>query len=176
MLPNRGTAEFAVTCFLRLKKDQDCYNFFKWCAATQTGYDSPAQPFASVANADMLEAARISHEDATDGQDRFLNFIACMILLKVRIYMELQTLLRATTVNYAERSDPPLTHQSSEEGDSLLAYTSGHPALRGRTLDVQTIATVVADIRELYIVINAKHFHFWTKLYQTPTPVASTTD
>lgn len=93
---NLGVRDIAPALYLRLGRDQECYDFLKWWATTgeEGDYDwgDMDEPYLDVEGADVLE----SPEGLWTGGWIQLGHAASVALIKVRVLLDLQHMQNAT--------------------------------------------------------------------------------
>jgi hypothetical protein len=147
-----GTADLAVPCFLRLGRDQECYDFMKWWITTpESTMQPPKKPYTSVRNADVLESSSIFM-----GKCPSLNFMACLILLKLRILMDLQSLQRS-----AAEVGGKLPQELVDEIRADMVSSALTRAVIEREDHSASIAALVTEIKEMLSATHKANEHFW---------------
>lgn len=100
---NMGVRETVPPLFIRLNKDQECYDFVKWWATTakEGDYDwSTHDRYLDIKNADIFEPCNFINEKSLCGS---LSLHACMMILKIKVVVDLIK-LRATQNQIEEMS------------------------------------------------------------------------
>src|SRR5204863_8640658 len=94
---NMGVRDLVPALFLRLGKDQECYDFVKWYATTgqDSDYDwgDMSLPFLNVKDADVFEPV-----DVFTGRYIHLSHSVSVALIKVRLLLDVRGLQRPTAV------------------------------------------------------------------------------
>lgn len=158
---NVGVRDLVPAMFLRLGKEQRCYDFCVWCATTctESNYDwgNMDLPFLNVRNADVFEP------DSGKFVRKYghLSHVVAITLLKIRLFFKLRAYQDASL----------LSEKGSQEildnvRDQLICGT----ALEHRK-DVLTTEDQSSFIRELqkqiellFAYVNDQNMHFWSAL------------
>ena len=158
---NMGVRFMVPALYLRLGKDQECYDFCVWYATT--GEDSHYDwgdldlPFLDVRNADVFEPLR-KH---MAGKYIQLNHVVGITLLKIRLLLLVQALRNASML--AEKV-------SQELLDAIRVQLVSGTALAGRlsikNVSEQTtmIRRLQGQIKKLYRAVDASNEFFWPAL------------
>jgi hypothetical protein len=152
-----GLREVMFALYLRLGRDQDCYDFVKWWNTTGEQADYNWNNFGSrVKNADAFEEVdqNVQHRAS-------LSHMAAITLLKIRLIIDLQTLQRAR--QYAG------PHFPQEILDAILQYTttSGitrHPNVLDCEDQAPRIRKVKWQVKQMFSLIEISNKHFWPAL------------
>ena len=172
---NMGVRDSVPGVMVRLKKDQECYDFIKWWETAANDPDleyTDPKRYLNIKNADMFESVdfvkELPHGD--------LSHPICLMILKIKILVDMLKLQNSVTKFDAmvakkdSRFDklPPGMLEAFRK-DALNQEIS-HPAVRARgdLLDRQklsdTIQTVKDQINRLYDVIDGLNEHVWPGL------------
>lgn len=161
---NLSVREIAPALYLRLGRDQECYDFLKWWATTgsQAGYDwgDMDKPYLDVEGADALE----SPEDLWTGDWPLLGHTASVVLIKVRILLDLQHMQNATR---AFEGAAPREIIDEIRGGALvsgIAASRKDIVLASVERTAELVGLVKGQIKMLFGVIERYNPFFWRML------------
>jgi hypothetical protein len=154
---NMGVRDVVPALFLRLGRDQECYDFVKWWATTgqDSKYDwyDTDNPYLDVKNANVFEAVDfIAHEYSS------LSYLVAITLLKLRLMIDLQSLQRA------RREAGPHVPQEildSIQQHSISSIITSNPEILERVDHAPHIAKLGEQVKNLFTVIKQANKHFW---------------
>ncbi|PVH99201.1 hypothetical protein DM02DRAFT_594753 [Periconia macrospinosa] len=137
---NMGVRDIAPGLFLRLHRDQECYDFVKWWARVYSGEESKtydwgdmSQPYLSIHNADVFEDVNLFD----CGEYSEISTLLPIMLIKIRLLLDLR-MLHATPLY--QRSNMRLGTDVIRNNATLLATQDRTPQ----------IAEVEKQIQQLY--------------------------
>lgn len=155
-----GVQYLIPALFLRLGRDQDCYDFVKWyCTKGQEfDYDSRdmGSPFLHIRNANALESV-----EYMCGSSPHLNRVAAIALLKIKLLLDVKSLKNASVladrlpleiVGNIQRYLPESAIISS---DKRTMYRSDYNSL---------IEDLSSQVDLLYTTVNRANEHSWRAL------------
>ncbi|KAK2599666.1 hypothetical protein N8I77_011400 [Diaporthe amygdali] len=94
-----GLNTIAPALYLRLGRDQECYDFLKWWSTAENyDWDDMDAPYLDVKGADVFEPPEASWTSQSfwTSQPSDLSHFVCVTLIKVRILLDLQQMQNAT--------------------------------------------------------------------------------
>jgi len=158
---NMGVRDLPPSLYLRLGRDQECYDYCKWWVTTalRRDYDwgNTDLPYLDLKGEDAFESVSVFVNDKVD-----LTVPTGVMLLKIRLLIDLQTLRRAT-----REVGPRLPR---ELVDKILQYSATTSIVRdGRNIREQAnhtprIEDLKKQIRTLYEHVRQANKHFWPAL------------
>ncbi|KAJ5378557.1 hypothetical protein N7509_011676 [Penicillium cosmopolitanum] len=110
---NMGVRETVPALFIRLNRDQECYDFIKWWATTanERDYDwDTSDRYLNIKNADIFEPCDFVNEKSLIGS---LSLHACMMILKIKFVLDLiklratQNSIEKMSANLCAEAGPP---------------------------------------------------------------------
>jgi tetratricopeptide (TPR) repeat protein len=97
---NMGVRSLVPSIYLKLNREQECYDFIKWWATCDPDghYDwgDMSLPYLNIKNADIFEGVDENYLKSFD-----LQHLLALLKIKIRIYSNLQTLSRELKTIYA---------------------------------------------------------------------------
>ena len=152
---------------LRLGKDQECYNFCKWCAIKGRGrqFDWNSWDHFSSSNleqdsSDVFEpVANLSIDQATP-----LSHMSAIILLKIRILLTLRAVDNADLLPGMIPGDIFYCIRSLIVQDTIIEHRKDLYDLRKRR---PAMKRVQQHINELYGVMSRRNKNFWPALLES---------
>jgi hypothetical protein len=155
--PKTGTADLVPTCFLRLGRDQEAYDYMKWWVtspAPKGPFGPSPQMWASVTEkADIFEDVGLFK-----GKYPTMSFMVALTLLKLRLLVDLQTLQRSTKVGrdmtqeILDKVRSHLTSSAISDNKEVLERNDHEEGIQKLTQQVGTIYTAVGEGNK----------HFWS--------------
>ncbi|KAH8724222.1 hypothetical protein GQ44DRAFT_283193 [Phaeosphaeriaceae sp. PMI808] len=158
---NMGLRDIVPALFLRLNRDQECYDFCKWWYTTgsEMDYDwgDTSLPYLDIKNADVFEPA-----DLYIGEYPSLSPTVAITLLKIRLLMDLQTVRRAQ-----QEAGPYVPQEILDtiRGHAVSSIIAGN---RGILDGDQTphINILEKQIKQLFEAVNEVNKHFWPAMLE----------
>jgi len=160
---NMGVRDFVPSLYLRLNREQECYDFLKWYATTgQEGdYDwgDMELGFLDVKNADVLESPDLW----TKAEWINLSEVFSITMLKIRILLDLR---RLQSASIAMSQKVP-----QELGDEIRGRTVGpHLSQRKEVMNSKDfspfIKTLEEQVKAAYRAVKAGNKHFWPAILE----------
>lgn len=163
-----GLRNIMPALYLRLGRDQACYDFLRWWATEGRreevddddygwdDFDATAQPYLDVRGADVFESPRLLKLE--------LGSAACVMLIKVRMLLDLEHMLNATR---AFQGAAPQEIIDAIRGQALV---SSVVAARRDIIQASVERTeelwklVYGQVMILFKLITAYNPNFWRKL------------
>ena len=170
-----GTRWKIPTLLIRLKRDQESYDFMKWfCLANKKDpidEMNPALPFLDIKNADAFENVTSFTADwnVSPLMERIHTMLA-LTLLKVRLVLDLRVLETVGTAIGGAILPEILIHIQAYMVESPVI--SKDRALLARWDHGATIAELEKQIRVLMETVQRFNEHIWSTLADGPFPVA----
>jgi hypothetical protein len=159
---NMGVRHLVPALLLRLRRDQECYDFVKWWATTgeQGDYDwgDMSLPYLDLKNADIFEPVDIFCRNYLE-----LSHIVSVTLLKLRLFLAIQMCIKNTAVLRESRSLP--TELFDQIEISLIRSVLGEnwnnrsSAQWSELLDILSV-----QLDRLYRAVTRANKHFWPAL------------
>ncbi|TVY36284.1 hypothetical protein LOCC1_G008609 [Lachnellula occidentalis] len=162
---NLGVRDFAPALFLRLGKDQECYDFVKWWTTTgrQGDYDwgDTDLPYLDVRNADAFEAC-----DFYTGEYLDLSHTVAVTLIKTRMLHDLKSLQDSTTSTALAESIPRLPQEVLDNirAQSVSTIIAGNAETMCSKDQGPAIEGLKVQVEELYEAVKKENEHFWPAL------------
>lgn len=161
---NMGVRDLIPALYLRLGRDQECYDFCKWWATTgsKSNYDwsDMNNGYLDVKNADIFESAAVFTRKYAA-----LSHSVAMMLIKIRLLIDLQTLQRA--------KDEVGPHVPQEILDWVQAQSVSSVITNNRKFlerdQTPHIKELKGQIKELYDAVTESNKHFWPALIKPGT-------
>jgi hypothetical protein len=159
---NMGVRDLVPALFLRLGKDQSCYDFVKWWATTgqESNYDwgDETLPYLDVKDADLFEPADLFCRGYLD-----LSHTVSVTLLKVRLILAIKKCLQDTAVLRESGALPAelFDHIQNSLLRSLLGGKWDHTSSAQCSHLVDTLSS---QVDELYKAVKKANRHFWPAL------------
>jgi hypothetical protein len=157
----QGVRKRAPALFLRLGKDQECYDFLKWWATTgqETDYDWQKIDlgYLDVKDADAFEDVTLY-----TGEYYSLSHSVSLTLIKFRILQDLKNLQGSTLVGQAA----PLPQEIL---DNIRANLVGNiVAGKREIMDSNYLGPIIkkmeSQVRRMYKAVDMRNEHFWHAL------------
>ncbi|KAL8831327.1 MAG: hypothetical protein Q9170_005352 [Blastenia crenularia] len=146
--------------YLRLGRDQDAYDFIKWCETKvrDSAYDwmDNSLPYLDVVDADVFESTDYLRNDLPN-----LSSLACVTLLKIRLLFDLRSLNKAAFVS---------TKLPRELSDTVKAFIPSSEIIRKNNAIISDadhtsrIRNMSRQIDELFNAMAQANYHFWPAL------------
>jgi len=157
---NMGVRELVPALFLRLGKDQECYDFVKWWFTTgqESDYDwgDTNLPFLDVRGADAFEGVALY----TKGYSN-LSMVITVTLLKIQILLDLRALQTASLAIGDRVPQEILDNISSQFVDSIVGQKKDLMASNNVSSYIQELQT---QVEQLYKAVEKSNQHFWPAL------------
>jgi len=158
---NMSLRDIVPALFLRLGRDQECYDFCKWWVTTgrkgDYDYSDTSLPYLDIKNADVFEPV-----DPFIGTYPNLTGTIAITLLKIRLLMDLQTLERA------KQQAGPYVPQEILDNIRKHAVSSVTASNRGILDRDQTphISVLEAQVTQLFQTVHEANKHFWPAMLE----------
>ncbi|TVY93130.1 hypothetical protein LAWI1_G002742 [Lachnellula willkommii] len=162
---NLGVRDFAPALFLRLGKDQECYDFVKWWATTgrRGNYDwgNTDLPYLDVRDADAFEAC-----DLYTGRYTELSHTVAVTLIKTRMLHDLRSLQDFTTTTTLASIAPQLPQEILDNirGQSVSAIIASKVEIMYNNDQGPAIEELKVQVKELYEAVKKENKHLWPAL------------
>ncbi|KAL2071711.1 hypothetical protein VTL71DRAFT_12946 [Oculimacula yallundae] len=154
---NMGVRSAAPALFLRLGKDQECYDFIKWWATCDPDgtYDwgDMTLPYLSTKDADPLESEDIFSDAYGD-----LSITSSVVLIKLRLLMEVKSLQNSTLLRSKIPSELVKDIQDGIAGPILARYKNIMSSAEQRSVVIKNLES---QVDKLYKDIAKMNPHFW---------------
>ena len=158
---NMGVRDLVPALFLRLGKDQECYDFVKWWATTgqDSHYDwgDMSLPYLDVKEADILEPV-----DLFTRKYLSLSHTVSVTLLKIRLLLDARNLQNSTAVG--EKLPQELLDNIRDQLVSTI-FAKNKDIMKSRDQSA-LIEKMESQVRKLYTAIKRENGYFWSALLQ----------
>lgn len=150
-------AQMTPCILLRLRRDQECYDFLKWynTTALEKNYDwcKPESPYLDIHNADAFEHL-IVYE---------VHHVVALTLIKARIchsigMLQAYKMAHGPFIAAGFGNIPSLDNFRKLLLSPIVAASQETIGKSDHTADMKTL---MAQIEELYYVVRHKNQHFW---------------
>lgn len=153
---NLGVRDMVAPLYLRLGRDQECYDFIKWWKTVRgQNYDFGDMDlgYLDIRGADAFEQIEFDTKYGID-----LSFAVPMTLLKVRMLQSLRALEKA-----GASSGGGARLELGEDLHSKLTSSiiSGNPQLLAETDHSARIATLEKQVQDLFARVHKINKYFW---------------
>jgi hypothetical protein len=164
--------EIAPCLYLRLRRDQECYDFLKWCATEVKDKDyvwkNSGVIFLSLKGHDPTE----SPEPMWTSQRSDIAQAICVILIKLRILLDFRD-LEASAELYKlvgannQKLNVDIVQEIREKVASRSGIWSHRPEWLGpEGMGVRRAALLAKHVDKLFGIINESNKFFWTGLLE----------
>ncbi|KAF2669939.1 hypothetical protein BT63DRAFT_225724 [Microthyrium microscopicum] len=159
---NMGVRDLIPALYLRLDRDQECYDFIKWWE-TSTDYewnDEKPGPL-DVHNADVFE-------DAAFICNKYLHlaFGASMTLLKIKLLLDVQNLDKSLEKNGEKVPNEVFDGIQQHVVRSPIFLTPRNKIILEQKDHTDLILKLKRQIKQLYGTVNNVNRFYWTALLQ----------
>ena len=158
---NMGVRDVVPALFLRLGKDQECYDFLKWYATTgqESDYDwgNMDLPFLDVQNADLFEPV-----DPFTRRFMDLSHVVAVTLIKIRLLLDVRTLQNSAIVSHRVPQEV-LDNIRTQLVSSVVAE---HKDILESNDQSAVIKKLESQVTKLYRAIQRESPYFWSALLQ----------
>ena len=158
---NMGVRDLVPALFLRLGKDQECYDFVKWYATT--GQDSHYDwgnmnlPFLDIKGADVFEPV-----DVFTGKYLALSQTVSVTLLKIRLLMDVRNLQNSTAMG-EKLAQEALDSIRGQLVSTILAKNKDIVESKDQTA---LVGKLESQVKKLYTAVKRESEYFWPALLQ----------
>jgi hypothetical protein len=156
---NMGVRQLVPALFLRLGKDQGCYDFVKWYATTgeESGYDwgDMSMPYLDVKDADIFEPVDLLIRNGTD-----LSYAVSVALMKIRLLLDV-THLQNSAVLGEKLPQELLDNIRSQLVSTVVA---GNKDIMDSKDQTPLIVKLKSQVEELYTAVKKSNEYFWPAL------------
>lgn len=162
---NLGVRYYAPALFLRLGKDQECYDFVKWWATTGTSDDfdwgNTDLPYLEIRNADAFEAC-----DLYTGSYLDLSHTVAVTLIKTRMLHDLRSLQDFTTSTALAEIAPQLPQEILDNirGQSVSTIIASKVEIMYNNDQGPAIEDLEVQVKELYEAVKRENKYLWPAL------------
>jgi hypothetical protein len=157
---NMGVRNLIPALFLRLGRDQDCYDFVKWYQTTgqESDYDwgDLSLPFLHIRNANALESV-----DYMCGSFADLSHVAAITLLKIKLLLDVKSLKNSSVL--ADRLPMEIVENIQRHVPQSAIISSNKTIMHQSNYD-PLIAELSSQVELLYTTVDAVNEHFWLAL------------
>lgn len=156
---NLGVRDVVPAILLRLGRDQDCYDFVKWWAATDElgNYDwgNMDEPYLDLKDENAFEAPHLFTRE-------YASHTISVTLLKTRILLDCQALKRAAVIGEKVPQEV-LDNINNRMVGNIVAQRQD--IMESKNLDplIEDLQTQVSD---MYHAVNESNEYFWLALLQ----------
>lgn len=156
---NMGLRFMAPALFLRLGKDQECYDFIKWYATTGSrgDYDwgDMSLPFLDVRNADVFEPVELFIKKFGE-----LSHALALFLLKLRLLRDVKSL--QNSIFLYDRVPPEMVNRIRKELVGTIVAQNSY--VINSNNQKQLIKKLELQLKQLYIFVKKSNTFFWSAL------------
>ncbi|KAE9371410.1 hypothetical protein N431DRAFT_545669 [Stipitochalara longipes BDJ] len=158
---NIGVRDCIPGMFLRLGKDQECYDFIKWYSTT--GEDSHYDwgdmdlPFLDVKDADAFESIELYTREYAD-----LGFSVAVALIKFRLLLDIKALQNSTVLG----EKVPQELLDNIRGQLVSSIVAGNKDIMRSEDQTALIKQLESQVEELYKAVDKSNKYFWPALLQ----------
>lgn len=158
---NMGVRDLVPALFLRLGKEQECYDFVKWHATTSQDshydWDDMSLPFLDVKNADVFEPVDVFTRKYLD-----LSHTVSVTLLKIRLLLDVRDLQNSTAIG--EKLPQELLDNIRDQlVGTVVVKNKGIMDSKDQTALIEKLES---QVKELYIAVERESRYFWSALLQ----------
>ena len=161
---NMGVRDLVPPIFLRLGKDQACYDFVKWWHTTgqEPDYDwgDMDEPYLDVKNADVFEPV-----DIYCHAFRGLSHVVSVTLLKIRLLLDIQALQNSACIG----EKLPQELLDNVRGQLVSSIVAKNKAIMNSKDESDLIKELRTQLGSLYKGVKKMNKYFWSCLLQ-PEP------
>jgi hypothetical protein len=154
-----GVRDLALALFLRLNKDQECYDFLKWYATTgQEGdYDwgNMDLGFLDVKDADAFEPVDLFTQEFAD-----LGHTVSVTLIKIRMLCDLRSLHSSTVLG----EKLPQEIVDYVRGQLVSSIIGGNKEIMDSEDQSEAIQRLESQVTKLYKAVKKSNPYFWPAL------------
>ena len=149
---NMGIRDLIPALFLRLGKDQECYDFAKWYATTgqDSHYDwgNMSLPFLDVKDADVFEPV-----DVFTRRYLGLSHTVSVTLLKIRLLLDVRDLQSSTAMD-------------NIPGQLVSTIFAKNKDIMESKDQSELIEKLESQVMKLYTAVKRENKYFWSALLQ----------
>lgn len=158
---NMGVRDIAPALFLRLGKDQECYDFLKWWATTanEDNYDWGNMDLGYL---DIRDADAFEEPDIYIQRFHSLNHAVAVTLIKIRLLQDLRS-LQASTLLAGKASFPQEILDNIRESLVSSIVASSKEIMESNDQG-PAIKRLESQIEKLYKGVQKLNKHFWPAL------------
>lgn len=166
---NMGVRIIVPALYLRLGRDQECYDFLKWWARPDnTDWDDMGAPYLDVKGADVLEPPDASWT----GRFMDLGHSVCVTLIKVRVLLDLQHMQNATRAFQGSMPRELIDEVRGQERVSSVVASRQDIVQASAERTAELVQLVKNQIKILFDAVSRVSPTFWSLLLD-PTSVPS---
>jgi hypothetical protein len=158
---NMGVRDLVPALFLRLGKDQECYDFVKWYATAgqDPHYDwgDMSLPFLDVKDADVFEPV-----DVFTRRHLALSYTVSVTLLKVRLLLDVRD-LHKSTVTGEKLPQEALDNTPGQLVSTILAKNKDIMESKDQSALIEKLES---QVMKLYTAVKRESQYFWSALLQ----------
>lgn len=156
---NIGVRDCIPAMFLRLGKDQACYDFIKWYFTTgqDPHYDwgDTDLPFLDVKDADSFESVELYTGTYAD-----ISFVVAVALIKFRLLLDIKALQNSTVLG----EKVPQELLDSIRGQLVSSIVAGNKDIMQNQDQTVLIKKLESQVEELFKAVNTSNKYFWPAL------------
>lgn len=158
---NQGVGDVVPALFLRLGKDQECYNFLKWWATTaeERDYDWGDMDlgYLDIKDADIFEDDNLYRRHYYS-----LSHAVSITLIKIRILYDLRNLQGVTVVG--ETALFPQEILNNIRGNLVSTIVAGNKEIIDSNDQGPAIKKLESQVAQLYKAVKKSNQYFWPAL------------
>jgi hypothetical protein len=156
---NIGVRDCMPAMFLRLGKDQECYDFVKWYCTTgqDPHYDWGDMDlgFLDVKSADAFESVELY-----TGKYASISFVVAVALIKFRLLLDVKALHNSTVLS----EKVPQELLDNIRGQLVSSIVAGNKDIMESKDQIPLIKKLESQVEELYKAVNSSNKFFWPAL------------
>lgn len=157
---NMGVRSLIPALYLRLGRDQECYDFVKWyqTKGQESDYDwgDASLPFLDIRNANALESVEYMCSSWPD-----LSFVVAMALLKIKLLLDVKSLKNSSFL--ADQVPPEIVGNIQRYVPQSTIISSNITTMYHTNHDV-LIEELSSQVELLYTAVDRANENFWLAL------------
>lgn len=167
---NMGMRDLAPGLFLRLGKNQECYDFIKWHAQDHDDYDwgDMSLPYLDIKDADILEPVTIFVRKWFD-----TCHAVAITLIKILLFLELKNIQDSevvSTKNLTSGKQIPREILDNVQNQLLSETIARNPLSKDLMTNNDVLEETINDLKmqiiQLYEAVSNANPHFWPALVE----------
>lgn len=164
---NMGVRDLVPALFLRLARDQECYDFVKWWQTTaqDSDYDwgNTDLPYLDVRNADVFEPVEIYCNRFSN-----LNHTVSVMLLKIRLFLDIRALQNSSVLD----KRLPQELLDNVRGQLVSTIVAHNKDIMESKDQKDCIKRLEEQVNLLYTSVKKINKYFWPGLLQPEAHLA----
>ncbi|KAK0108231.1 hypothetical protein ONS95_003051 [Cadophora gregata] len=156
---NMGVRSIAPGLYLRLGKDQECYDFVKWWRTTgqESDYDwgNTDNPYLDVKDADAFEESGFVGSKYTDP-----SFGAAITVLKIRLLLDLKALQNASLIG----KKVPQELLDQIRGQLVSTIVGNNKDIMDSEDQGPLVKKLEDQVKQMHVAVGKSNKYFWPAL------------